>query len=100
MLTTPVGMSAPAPSGPLAGPAPFTINGPGYLQSAGRSTWEGRRLYRLDTAQGRPIVYATAEPGVELEPFVNRRIELYGPTIYSGDLRANYMRVERVRPIP
>jgi hypothetical protein len=100
LLSNPIVPSAVPPRpAPLAGPAPITINGPGVLRLAGRC-WEGRRTYRLETVQGRPIVYATAEPGVDLEPYLNHKVELYGPTIYSGDLRANYMRVERVRPAP
>ena len=46
--------------------------------------------------QGTPFYYVTAQPGVNLDPYLGKRVECYGEAIYSGDLRANYMRVSRV----
>ena len=51
-------------------------------------------------APGQPRLYVTARPPLNLEQFVNRNVELYGPMIYSGDLRANYMEVVQVTPLP
>jgi hypothetical protein len=43
-----------------------------------------------------PFYYATSQPGVNLELYLKRRVELFGQAIYNGDLRANYMRVSRI----
>ena len=79
-------------------PAAVASSGAGRLRRAGRCL-EGRTTYVLESAQGRPLYYVTPEPGVELEPWVNRIVELFGTASYSGDLRANYMRVGRVQPV-
>jgi hypothetical protein len=101
----------PPPAPPnvqLAGPVgvyatttaqPAVSSGPGRLRRAGRML-EGRTTYVLESSLGRPLFYVTPEAGVELEPYLNRNVELYGVSIYSGDLRANYMRVERVQVVP
>ena len=68
--------------------------GPGRLRRAGRSV-DGRLTYVLDALDGRSFYYVTPEPGVDLEPLLNRNVELFGSAIYSGELRANYMRVDR-----
>ncbi len=80
-------------------PVPAVSSGPGRLRRAGRML-EGRTTYVLESSQGRPLFYVTSEAGVELEPYLNRNVELYGVSIYSGDLRANYMRAERVQAVP
>ncbi len=46
------------------------------------------------------MLYVTAQPGIDLECYVNRKVELFGPSIYRGDLRSNYMGVVRVQPLP
>jgi hypothetical protein len=74
-------------------------SGPGRLRRAGRCV-EYRRTYVLETGQGIPTLYVTPQDGLDLEPYVNRNVELFGPAIYRGDLRANYMTVVRVQPLP
>ena len=61
---------------------------------------DGKQAYVLENTQGRPLLYVTAQAGLNLEPYVNRNVELFGPAIYRGDLRANYMTVVRVAPLP
>ena len=96
-LSTPVGVLAATTGTPQ--PMPPAPSGPGRLRRAGRML-EGRTTYVLETNLGRPLFYVTPEPGVDLEPFINRTVELYGVSIYSGELRANYMRAEKVQLVP
>ena len=70
-------------------------SGAGWLQSSSRNV-EGRKTYVMVSDQGVPFYYVTALPGVNLDAVLKRRVELFGQAIYSGDLRANYMRVARV----
>jgi hypothetical protein len=37
---------------------------------------------------------------VNLEQYVGKKVELLGPAVYRGDLRANYMTVVQVRDVP
>lgn len=73
-------------------------SGPGRLRVAGRSLGN-QRMYVLEDQRGIPVVYASPQPGVEMESFVGRAVELYGTTSYQGQLRANYMAVSRVVPL-
>jgi hypothetical protein len=95
--------SSPGPS-PTAGPAhpapaAAVWSTPGRLRRAGRAL-ESRRTYVLETSQGLPMMYVTPEPGIDLEPYVNQNVQLFGPAIYHGELRANYMTVTQVQPLP
>jgi hypothetical protein len=74
-------------------------SGPGRLRRAGR-TVEYQRTYVLEDAQGLPRLYVTPEPGIDLEPYVEHNVELFGHTAYRGDIRAYYMTVARVQPLP
>jgi hypothetical protein len=77
----------------------YPSSGPGILKRAGRVV-EGRKTYRLDSTANYPLCYVTAGPNVDLEPYVDQKVELFGPAAYKGDLRANYMTVMRVQPLP
>ncbi|HEY8503776.1 MAG TPA: SH3 domain-containing protein [Gemmataceae bacterium] len=107
----PGGGRAPAllrPPPPAAGPGPapaytaaatsvarLRASGPGVLRRSGFYI-DGRPAYVLEADQGGRL-YVTAQPGVNLEPYVHRRVELYGPVVYRGDIRGgNYMSVARV----
>lgn len=72
---------------------------PGRLRRAGFFV-DGKQAYVLEDSTGRPHLYVTAQPGVHLEPYINRIVTLTGPTVYRGDLRANYMTVVQVQPLP
>jgi hypothetical protein len=74
-------------------------SGPGHLRRAGR-TVEYQRTYVLEDAQGLPMLYVTPGPGIDLEPYVEHTVELFGQTAYRGDIRAYYMTVSRVQPLP
>ncbi len=70
----------------------------GYLKKAGRAV-EGRQAYRLESQNGYPLYYVTAQAGVNLESYLNQYVEVFGPAKYDGGLRANYMSVTRVQPL-
>jgi hypothetical protein len=74
-------------------------SGPGRLRRAGR-TVEYQRTYVLEDAQGLPLLYVSPEPGIDLEPYLEHNVELFGHTAYRGDIRAYYMTVARVQPLP
>lgn len=70
----------------------------GVLRRAGR-TVEGYTTYALDDPTTlRPVVYATAGQGVSLEPYLSKVVQLWGYTVWRGDLRNNYITVARVIP--
>lgn len=100
----PVRLAAPVTGTSFSGqtgqgdPALSGSSGPGRLRVAGRSIGS-QRLYVLENARGIPVVYAAPQGNLNLEPYVGRNVELYGPTYYQGSLRANYMSVMRVVPL-
>jgi hypothetical protein len=95
----PVSYAPPAPAAAsVAAPTPQS-SGPGRLTRAGFFV-DGRQAYVLETSQGRARMYVTGMPGLNLEPYVNRVVELFGPMVYRGDLRTNYMTASQVRPVP
>jgi hypothetical protein len=75
----------------------------GWLRPAGR-IWESRKTYVLEPPPGKspsyPRMYVHAQPGVDLEPYVGKYVELSGPAFYSGELRANYMAAAQVQLVP
>lgn len=72
---------------------------PGILRSAAFFI-EGKKAYALETQQGAPRLYITAQPGLNLEPFVNRTVNLYGTIVYHGELKTNYMRATNAQLVP
>lgn len=70
-------------------------SGPGRLRRAGFFV-DGKQAYVLENSQGRPVMYITPQAGLNLDPYVNRTVELFGPTVYHGDLRTNYMSAAQV----
>ncbi|MFO0925825.1 MAG: hypothetical protein U0736_02165 [Gemmataceae bacterium] len=70
----------------------------GVLRRAGR-TVEGATTYALDDPTTlRPVVYATGGQGVNLEAHLNKVVQLWGYTVWRGDLRNNYITVSRIVP--
>jgi hypothetical protein len=73
--------------------------GPGWLRRSGMNV-DGRPTYALETSGGQLLYYVTPLPGVNLDSYVNRSVNLYGTVVYRGDLRgANYMTVTNVTPL-
>lgn len=88
---------SPPPRPAVTAPAMQT-SGPGYLRRAG--FWvDGRPTFMLTDSQGRPMMYATGQQGLNLELFTNQAVELYGTINYRPELRTNYIVVGQVRQL-
>jgi hypothetical protein len=72
---------------------------PGHLRLAQRAV-DCKRTYALESSQGQLLMYVTPQQGVDLEAYVDHNVELYGPLVYRMDLRAQYMLVTQVKPLP
>lgn len=91
---------APAPAAPRPGNVQSVqSSGPGRLRRAGRLI-DARRAYYLESAQARVVTYVSEAPGVNLEPYVDRNVELLGRFEPRGDVRPQFMTVVRVIPLP
>jgi hypothetical protein len=72
----------------------------GVLRRAGRVV-EGQTTYALDDPDTlRPVLYATASGNLRLDAHLNQVVELWGYTVYRGDLKNNLMTVVRIAPSP
>lgn len=84
-------------------PCPQPVGGQycvrGYLRRSGRSI-DYRPTYMVESSQGQALAYVTEMSGVDLKTYVGRNVEVWGPMGYRGDVRANYMTVTRVSPLP
>lgn len=74
-------------------------SGPGRLRRASFFL-DSKPTYVLETSQGLPMMYVTAQSGVNLEPYINRNVDLWGTVVYRGDVKTNYMTVQQVRMLP
>lgn len=95
------GVPVPSPAASVTGffggrPVASQPSGMGWLRVSGRGI-DGRRAYLWESGDGRRL-YVTAGPGVDLEPHVNRYVEVFGEIVYRGDLRAYYMVATRATP--
>jgi hypothetical protein len=75
-------------------------SGPCWLRRTGNLFLDDRPLFALEKVRGQLTMYVTAEPGVNLEAYVGKQVELFGPIMYRGDLKTNYMTVTQVAPLP
>jgi len=68
----------------------------GWLRRSGLQI-DGKPTYALENREGSLRLYVTAEPGVDLEPYVNKIVELHGVVRVRGDVRGgNHMTVAGV----
>jgi hypothetical protein len=73
-------------------------SGPGWLRRCGFLI-DGQKAYALEQTPGNSRVYVTPAPGVNLEPYLNRLVELFGPMQIRPDLPGGaYMVAQRVQP--
>jgi hypothetical protein len=79
-------------------PCPDVLVRQGYLRLAGVMV-DYKRTYVLENSQNYPLAYVTAQPGVNLEDYKGKYVELAGTMYWRGDVRANYMNVSRVTPL-
>jgi hypothetical protein len=70
-------------------------SGPGWLRRTSFFV-DNKRAYALQSDQGQLLLYVTGGTGIDLEPFVGKAVDLYGPLGYRGDLRTNYMTATQV----
>jgi hypothetical protein len=68
----------------------------GRLRRAGRVIGT-LPTYVLESADGRPILYANGVTGVNLEAYLGQYVELIGSAAYLGEIRTNHMWVAQVR---
>jgi hypothetical protein len=71
-------------------------SGPGWLRRASFSV-DRQPAYILENGAGRPVLYVTAQAGLNLEPYVNRTVELLGSVIYHDLLQTSYMTAAQAR---
>src|SRR5262249_37914173 len=84
-----------SPAGGGIGPAQIMRSGPGRLYRPG-FTIEGQATYGLDQGVGKAPLYVTAQPGLDLQPYLNRNVELHGTMTYNPRLRNYQMTVVQV----
>jgi SH3-like domain-containing protein len=93
---------APQPQQSAYAPAPppgWFRSGPGSLRRAGRGV-DDRVTYVHQGVNGQGRLYVTPAPGLNLDAYLNGTVEVYGPVVYRGDLRAYYMTASLVVPAP
>jgi hypothetical protein len=95
----PVGQAPAVGFGQAPAQAPgMQASGRGELRRAG--FYLDNRLTYVLMSKDRPPLYVTALPQLNLEPYVGRMVELYGPVIYRGDIKQNYMTAAQVNLAP
>jgi hypothetical protein len=83
------GAYGPAPT-PHSPQTEFWV-GPGLLLRA-NVTIDGKVTYRLEDYEKNTFYYVVAQPGFNLESYVNRKVQLYGPFGYWGEgVRVSYL---------
>jgi hypothetical protein len=93
------GQTGPVGYGQGPTPAPTCQwSGWGWLRRAPFFV-DNKPAFVLENSQGLPRLYVTAQPGVNLEAYANRSVNLYGKMIYRGDLRTNYMTACQLTPL-
>lgn len=88
---------------PVTVPAPVVDvprwSGPGWLRPTPMTT-ENRRMFAFESDKGGLLMYVSGQDGLDLGPFTNRRVQLFGPVTYRGDLfKQYYMVVQQVQPV-
>jgi len=91
---------APANAAAGVGVAAAKWSDYGELRRTAFHEADGRPVYALVDAQGHTRIYATPLPNLSLEPYLGRRLALYGPTSYNQVERVNEMTVSHVAPLP
>jgi hypothetical protein len=87
-----------APAAADGDPPGWYRSGVGQLRKFGGRDEQSRQLYVLDDASGRTLYYLTPASGIDLQPYLGRRLECFGPAEFNGKLRANYMIAMRLQP--
>ncbi|QDU22095.1 SH3 domain-containing protein [Urbifossiella limnaea] len=61
---------------------------------------DGRRTYALESSPGVVRTYVVGGPGVDLDRYANRRVDVYGATLTRRDLSKPYIVATDVNPNP
>jgi hypothetical protein len=69
----------------------------GRLSKAYRAQ-EGARTYMLELPNGVPF-YVSPQPGIDLDPYIDRNLQVMGPIAYRPELRAWIMTVKQAQPL-
>jgi len=77
---------------------PRAYNAEGLVKPSARMV-DGRRLYSLVGSDGLTVAYLDVPPGLEIEPFLTRRVGVRGVSHYNEDLGAHLITVRDVEPI-
>ncbi|HEY1376899.1 MAG TPA: hypothetical protein VGF55_08895 [Gemmataceae bacterium] len=87
----------PAAVTPAPAAASGTVSsGPGWLRRTG-IVIDGKRAFVLEDDRSQPRYYLLAQPGLNLEPYVNRPVEVFGPLVQRPDLAGGgYLSVNRL----
>jgi hypothetical protein len=80
-------------------PPPQSDKNVGRLRSAGWAI-DNRKTYRLETSDGRPLMYVLPQLNLDLEPFVGKNVELQGAVEYRTAVRAHCLLATAVNPLP
>lgn len=74
-------------------------SGPGWLVRGGFQI-DGKPVYRLVDRDWQHVLYVVPQPGISLDPYLSRWVDLYGPVTYRSEtVRAYYMTAGYVRPV-
>jgi hypothetical protein len=73
--------------------------GPGVLVRSALAL-DGRRTYALESSPGVPRLYVVPAKDVDLERYVNRRVDVFGSTYSRRELSKPYIVVTQVEPNP
>lgn len=95
----------PQPVAPPRDPQPPVADGTPRWSGVGMLTrsalaLDGRRTYALESSPGVVRAYVVGGAGVDLERYVNRRVDLHGTTLTRRDLSKPYIVVTDVNPNP
>jgi hypothetical protein len=96
------------PGAAVASPAPARApvpsadgwSGPGLLEKTTMVTKDNQVIYRLRDSRWQHITYVIAQPGLSLDPFIRRKVYLFGSTAYRSEaVRANFLTAKQVREV-
>jgi hypothetical protein len=91
-LGKPTSISRNAPAKAVAPKKDNEESAAGYLRRCGLEIEKGKPTYALENRDGSLRLYVTTESGLDLEPYVNRIVELQGVTKSRSDIRGgNHM---------
>jgi hypothetical protein len=74
--------------------------GPGRLVRSALTLEKDRQTYALEVSPGMPVVYVIAGPGVELDRWANKKVDVYGASYTRRGLTKPYVVATSVEAAP